>query len=91
VPLAAEGDTVAVSVKLAPAVGVVVELASVVAVVISDPDLTTTETALDVLAAYAVEPLYTAVSEYVPAVENDVVSVAVPELSVPVPSTVVPA
>jgi hypothetical protein len=37
-----------------------------------------------------VSPPYTAVREYVPAVENDVVRVAVPELNVALPSEVVP-
>jgi hypothetical protein len=48
VPVAAEGATVAVSVTLAPTVGVVVDAASVVLVVVV---LTVTETALEVLVA----------------------------------------
>jgi hypothetical protein len=37
------------------------------------------------------EPPYTAVKEKVPELENEVVSVAVPELSVAVPREVVPS
>jgi hypothetical protein len=53
VPVAAEGATVAVSVTLAPAAGVVVDAVSVVVVVVV---LTVTETALDVLVAKVVDP-----------------------------------
>ena len=55
-PVAALGETVAVRVKLLPAVGVVVDTASavVVAVVVAVP--TVMETALDVLVAYAEDP-----------------------------------
>ena len=47
-PVAAVGETVAVSVTLAPTTGVVVEAVSVVVVVVV---VTVTETALDVLVA----------------------------------------
>ena len=48
--------------------------------------VTVTVIALEVLDAYVLSPLYDAVTESVPLVRADVVSVAVPELSVPVPS-----
>ena len=51
VPDAADGETVAVSVTLAPTVGVVVDAASVVVVAVLVPALTVNETALDVLVA----------------------------------------
>jgi hypothetical protein len=51
VPVAAEGETVAVNVTLAPTVGVVVDAASVVVVAVLVAALTVTETALDVLVA----------------------------------------
>ena len=51
VPVAADGETVAVSVTLAPTVGVVVDAASVVVVAVLVPALTVNETALDVLVA----------------------------------------
>jgi hypothetical protein len=63
---------------------------SVVVVAVNDEAVTVTEIALEVLVEYAVEPPYTAVSEYVPAVANDVVNVAVPELNVAVPNAVEP-
>jgi hypothetical protein len=53
VPVAAVGETVAVSVTLAPAVGVVVDAVRAVVVAVV---LTVTETALDVLVAYVVDP-----------------------------------
>ena len=51
VPVAAEGETVAVSVTLAPTVGVVVDAASAVVVAVLVPALTVIATALDVLVA----------------------------------------
>jgi hypothetical protein len=53
VPVAAEGETVAVSVTLAPTFGVVVDADSVVVVAAA---LTVTETALEVLVASVVDP-----------------------------------
>ncbi|HKF49957.1 MAG TPA: hypothetical protein VKB38_21520 [Terracidiphilus sp.] len=90
VPVAAEGETVAVSVTLVPVVVDVEEDVSAVVVDVND-DVTVMLTALDVLVAKVVDPPYTAVIECVPAVENEVASVAFPELSVPVPSDVVPS
>ena len=55
-----------------------------------EDEVTVTETELEVLVAYVELPPYVAVSVYVPALLKDVVSVAVPELSVPVPSEVLP-
>lgn len=52
--------------------------------------LTVILTVFDVLVAYVDEPPYTAISEDVPVVENEVVNVATPELSVPVPREVDP-
>ena len=51
VPVAAAGATVAVSVTLAPIVGVVVDAARAVVVAVFVAVLTVTETALDVLVA----------------------------------------
>jgi hypothetical protein len=51
VPVAAEGETVAVSATLAPTVGVVVETASAVVVGVNAPAATVTEIALDLLVA----------------------------------------
>jgi hypothetical protein len=56
VPVAAEGETVAVSVTFAPTVGVVVDAVSVVVVAVLVAALTVTTTALDVLVASVVEP-----------------------------------
>jgi hypothetical protein len=56
VPVAVEGETVAVSVTLAPTVGVVVDAASLVVVAVLVAVLTVTETALDVLVAKVVDP-----------------------------------
>ena len=53
VPVAAVGETVAVSVTLAPTFGVVVDAVRAVVVAVV---LTVTETALDVLVAYVVDP-----------------------------------
>jgi hypothetical protein len=50
VPVAAEGETVAVSVTLAPTVGVVVDTASAVVVAVRD-EVTVMLTALEVLVA----------------------------------------
>jgi uncharacterized membrane protein len=55
-PVAAEGETVAVSVTLAPTVGVVVDAASVVVVAVLVAALTVTVTTLDVLVAKVVDP-----------------------------------
>ena len=55
-PVAVEGETVAVSVTLAPTVGVVVDAASLVVVAVLVAVLTVTETALDVLVAKVVDP-----------------------------------
>ena len=51
VPVAVEGETVAVNVTLAPTAGVVVDTASAVVVAVLVPVLTVMETALDVLVA----------------------------------------
>jgi hypothetical protein len=51
VPVAALGETVAVSVKLAPALGAVVEDESVVVVAVGELDVTVMLTALEVLVA----------------------------------------
>jgi RecJ-like exonuclease len=56
VPVAVDGETVAVSVTLAPTVGVVVDAASVVVVAVLVAALTVTAKALDVLVAKVVEP-----------------------------------
>jgi hypothetical protein len=56
VPVAADGATVAVSVTLAPTVGVVVDTASLVVVAVSVAVLTVTVTAPDVLVANVVDP-----------------------------------
>ena len=92
VPVAADGETVAVRFTLSPVVSVpvVVVVRTVLVVVRLDDAPTVRESALDVLEASLVSPPYFAVSEYVPAVAIEVVSVAVPELSVPVPSEDVP-
>ena len=55
-PVAAVGETVAVSVTLSPTVGEVFDELSVVVVDVVD-ELTVMETALDVLVAYALEPV----------------------------------
>lgn len=55
-PVAADGDTAAVRVRLAPATGVVVEAARVVAVEVRLDAVTVTLTALEVLSAYVVDP-----------------------------------
>jgi hypothetical protein len=60
-------------------------------VVAVNVEVTVMLTALEELVAKVVDPPYTAVIECVPAVENEVVRVAFPELSVPVPSVVVPS
>ena len=51
VPVAVEGETVAVNVTLAPTAGVVVDTASAVVVAVLVPVLTVMETALEVLVA----------------------------------------
>jgi hypothetical protein len=51
VPVAAEGETVAVSVTLAPTFGVVVDAVRAVVVGVLEVPLTVTETAVDVLVA----------------------------------------
>jgi hypothetical protein len=51
VPVAADGETVAVKVTLAPTFGVVVEAVSVVVVGVLEVPLTVTETAVEVLVA----------------------------------------
>jgi hypothetical protein len=56
VPVAAEGDTVAVRVTLAPTVGVVVDAVRAVVVAVNVAALTVIDTALDVLVAYVAEP-----------------------------------
>jgi hypothetical protein len=56
VPVAAEGETMAVSVTLAPTAGVVVDAASAVVVAVLVAVLTVTKTALDVLVAFVVDP-----------------------------------
>jgi hypothetical protein len=56
VPVAVEGETVAVNVTLAPTFGVVVDAASVVVVAVLVAVLTVTVTALDVLVAKVVDP-----------------------------------
>jgi hypothetical protein len=62
VPVAAVGETVAVSVTLSPVVGEVVEASSVVVVDVRlDDELTVMLIALDVLVAYVVSPPYAAV------------------------------
>jgi hypothetical protein len=53
--------------------------------------VTAIETALEVLPAYVLSPAYTAVIDSVPAALKLVVSVAFPELSVPVPIEVAPS
>ena len=90
VPVAVEGVTVAVSVTVAPVATDVGEAVSAVVVAVS-VEVTVMLTAGEVLVAKVVDPPYTAVIECVPAVENEVASVALPELSVPVPSEVVPS
>jgi hypothetical protein len=56
VPVAAEGETVAVSVTLAPTFGVVVDAASAVVVGVNAAPLTVTEIPLEVLVASVVDP-----------------------------------
>jgi hypothetical protein len=56
VPVAAEGETVAVKVTLAPTVGVVVDAASAVVVAVLVTALTVIETTLEVLVASVVDP-----------------------------------
>jgi len=51
VPVAAEGETVAINVTLAPTAGVVVDAASTAVVAVLVAALTVTVTALDVLVA----------------------------------------
>ena len=90
VPVAVEGVTVAVSVTVAPVATDVGEAVSAVVVAVS-VEVTVMLTAGEVLVAKVVDPPYTAVIECVPAVENEVARVALPELSVPVPIEVVPS
>ena len=56
VPVAAEGETVAVRVTLAPTVGVVVDAVRAVVVAVLVAVLTVIVTALDVLVAKVVDP-----------------------------------
>jgi RecJ-like exonuclease len=56
VPVAVDGETVAVNVTLAPTVGVVVDEVSVVVVAVLVAALTVTESALEVLVASVVDP-----------------------------------
>jgi hypothetical protein len=92
VPVAAVGVTAATRATLSPVVSVpVVEDVSVVVVAVRFVEaVTVTETALDVLPALSESPPYLAVIDSVPAVENVVDRVAVPELRVPVPSEAEP-
>jgi hypothetical protein len=56
VPVAAEGETVAVRVTLAPIAGVVVDTASAVVVAVLVTALTVIERTLEVLVASVVDP-----------------------------------
>jgi hypothetical protein len=56
VPVAAEGETVAVRVTLAPATGVVVDAVSAVVVLVRLAELQVRTTALEVLVASVVDP-----------------------------------
>ena len=62
VPVAAVGETVAVSVMLVPVVVLVLEETRVTEVAVSD-ELTVIDRALDVLVAYVLDPSYVAVIE----------------------------
>lgn len=62
VPVAAVGETVAVSVMLVPVVVLVLEETRVTEVAVSD-ELTVIDRALDVLVAYVLDPPYVAVIE----------------------------
>ena len=81
----------AVSVTLSPVVGEVVDASSTVVVDVRLDEEQVIVIAPDVLAAYSLAPAYVAVIVCVPVVENEVVSVAVPELKVAVPNDVVPS
>jgi hypothetical protein len=68
-----------------------VDASRVVVVSVKLEELTVIVIELEVLVAYVVDPPYVAVMVCVPELLNEVLSVAVPELSVPVPSDVVPS
>ena len=88
VPLASEGVTVAVRVTVWPVKTGLGDADS--DVVVSIPR-TVRVTVLDVLVANVLFAAYTAVTLCVPGVRLEVVKVATPLLSVPVPSEVVPS
>jgi hypothetical protein len=78
---------VAVSVKLSPVVGVVLdEVSAVVVAVRLDDGLIESESGTDVLAASALSPPYAAVTRCCPVVQKVADWLAVPEVSVAVPS-----
>jgi len=71
VPVAAVGETVAVSVTLVPEAGVAEEVARVVVVVVLEPETVTCATPVE--RAKAVPPAYCATTWWVPEVEKEVV------------------
>jgi hypothetical protein len=87
-PVAAEGDTVAVNVTACPNETLTLEAVSVTVV---DGLVIVTETAELALLLHALSPPYSAVREWDPAVKDVVEKDALPPLSVPVPSVVVPS
>ena len=87
VPVAALGETVAVSVTEEPAWMSVDEAVRVVVVAVSVA-FTTTVTAFEVLLLYVLSPPYTATIESVPSVSDVVVYVATPPARVAVPRLV---
>src|SRR5689334_6842520 len=88
VPVAAEGETVAVNVTGTPApAGFSDEVSEVVVAAW----LTVCATAAEVLAALLLSPPYTAVCECVPTVSVVVEKLAVPPATVPVPIVVAPS
>ena len=87
-PVAVDGDTVAVKVTESPNVdGFLPDPTPVVVV----SGLTTCARVLELLPSSLMSPPYTAEMLCEPPLNNDVVSVAVPELSVPVPRLVTPS